>query len=119
MPKFIVVMEQAGEGCDYTIGCGTAVHIVSGKNVAEAFERFKKVSYLESYDNGECDPSYVVDGEGALSSVTMYEITTDDGGRTYKNWIDEAVDKFAATQEVEGTRRDEAEYARLKKKLKK
>lgn len=119
MSKFIVVMEQAGEGCDYGIGCGTQVHFVNGKDVAEAFEHFKKASYLETYDNGVENPSYVVDGEGALASVTIYEITSNDRGWTYRNWIDEVVDKYAATQEAEGTRRDEAEFARLKKKLKK
>ena len=50
--KFILVMQQKGEGCDYTIGCGIKYYIITATSHVEAEEWAKK--YIkENYPPGD------------------------------------------------------------------
>ena len=50
MDSYYVVVKQAGEGCDYTIGCGLAMWKLDAANHAEAVAEARAL-YEESYEN--------------------------------------------------------------------
>jgi hypothetical protein len=59
--KYMIVKQQNGEGCDYTIGCGISVEIIEAGSIQEA-------EAIALYPNGEgskadifedCDGNYI------------------------------------------------------------
>jgi len=62
MPEYAVLLEQIGEGCDYTIGCGMKWEIFHAENLQEAeimakeivmgaTEGYNGITYLRYWDN--------------------------------------------------------------------
>ena len=73
-------MEQEGEGCGYTIGCGTSVSKVEAESKEEAF--MKEMTAMDWVD----PENYAADwntppweGDQEISSVVVYEIADEDG----------------------------------------
>lgn len=67
MPRYIAVMEQRGEGCDYTIGCGIKV-LGAGEHPSIEAAEASIVADLGSY--------YLDDwSEGSLEQLTIYEVS--------------------------------------------
>lgn len=68
MDTYLVIFEQAGEGCDYTIGCGTLVIEVKALSMMTAMiAAFDKWGWRPDYDNW--------DGEQAMESVKIYKVS--------------------------------------------
>ena len=64
MTKYVAIVEQRGEGCDYTIGCGKAVSVVM--EVASLEEATARV--LAEW------PPWSPYGERDIEQVTIYEV---------------------------------------------
>jgi len=65
MAKYVAYMKQAGEGCDYTIGCGTVVKFMKSDNIQDAKKEAREI--LEYYG---CNPG----SERELSDFLIFEI---------------------------------------------
>lgn len=72
--KFIALLKQSGEGCDYTIGCGrTWIDF-------ESQDRQQALEYLKSKIIGKSDQGYTSGwdgefwGDSRLSEVTLIEV---------------------------------------------
>lgn len=64
MKRFVAIVKQQGEGCDYTIGCGTAVSVVmEADTIEEATARV-----LAEW------PPWSPHGERDIARVTIYEV---------------------------------------------
>lgn len=93
MKQFLVVKRQAGEGCDYTIGCGVKVELVQAESLHAAFFKVvdlrhdweaslkEEIKNLEESDEIEGFLhdwlTYLppIEGESALSEIDIYEVT--------------------------------------------
>ena len=62
--RYVAEVEQRGEGCDYTIGCGTAVSVVME---AESLEEVTAKVLAEW-------PPWSSYGERDIARVTIYEV---------------------------------------------
>lgn len=65
--KFLLVLEQPG-GCDYTIGCGTAIKIIEAKSEAEVMENI--FPYLAK-NYGDPSDGYI---DEAIEEATLYRV---------------------------------------------
>lgn len=66
--RYIAILHQAGEGCDYTIGCGLNVIELQSSNQMDAINELTRMIEGDE-DNG----SYT--GERQLENVDLYEIS--------------------------------------------
>lgn len=102
MYKYVLVMHQKGDGCDYTIGCGTRVEVFVAPGRAAAIARGERLVAELSHH------------EQTIESATIYMI--DD---TVTTCLDVSLirAKTLAMQDAEQVEADErAEYARLRRK---
>lgn len=108
MAKWLAVLRQASEGCDYTIGCGVKTLELDGYpgDPLEALEAFKSEIYLD--DEGRC----VWMHESALRSVTLHRVVA-----TVEVPIEEWDAEEDARAEAAELEAEEAEERRLLAKL--
>lgn len=102
--KFIAILRQEGEGCDYTIGCGINVIQFEAEDYIEAAKKLKLIVY-ENYNNDDA----------RLKSLIYYHV---DG--TYdtdiKKWYDEFATLKVQKIEKEKELSERMELERLLKK---
>jgi hypothetical protein len=119
MKTFLVIVEQAGEGCDYSIGCGKTVSEYSGESLEEV-----RKNVLNEYlygEEGEINEWNSPKGERALSTITIVEAAGPrvvlDMPAIFEIAMEKAkktkAEKAAAARE----KAEKAEYERLKKKF--
>lgn len=60
---YIAYLEQLGEGCDYTIGCGRRIELLESNNDADVLKELKEL-ILENYNNDETK----------LEKISLYKI---------------------------------------------
>ncbi len=117
--KYIAVLHQDGEGCDYTIGCGTRVEYTEAESMKEAFENFSKDLYwadiIEDHEGYDGNP---LAGEMQLESMTIYQVGVTDDGEMYQNLFNMLEAKANSAAAIQ-RRKDEAELERLQRKLRK
>lgn len=101
---YLVVFKQAGEGCDYTIGCGVKVGFVKADSAAEALAKLM-------------EPDYDPDGATGMEWVRVCALGSDDNGETWKEWAKARRADIAKANEAAARKKEEAEYERLKKRL--
>jgi hypothetical protein len=105
--KYIAILRQDGEGCDYTIGCGVNTIQFEAENALEAGKKLKLIVF-ENYNYDE----------RKLKSLYYYQI---DG--TYeadiKKWYDEFIHEEVVRIQDQDTQRELAELERLLKKYNK
>ncbi len=65
MAKYIVIKKQFGEGCDYTIGCGTRKDIVEAESIDEIME---KIALSEGKHEPYCSE---LTGDNELAEVLI------------------------------------------------
>jgi len=58
--RYVIILKQRGEGCDYTIGCGINFKIIEARDFAEAQVKarayfIENYSYGCEYDRNLCD----------------------------------------------------------------
>lgn len=130
MKTFLVVEEQAGEGCDYTIGCGTRAYKVQAESLDALVERIQSLRALsegEVYGRGakklseeerqlrERSSDWTDRGERERDSVTIYEV-----GALYEvplaEWRAAEDAAAAAAQVAEKERQERDTYEKLQKK---
>ncbi len=130
--KFLVLYKQANSGCDYSIACGTAAHIIYADSLEEAQIKCINLSptwqedcededelHDEIYGNSRlhyADPK----DDTRCSSITLFEIKEEyDLLPYFKMKLDE-VNTFSDSLKLkEKERKEKAEYLRLKKKFEK
>jgi hypothetical protein len=64
--KYIAVITQEGEGCDYTIGCGVSVEGLAATDEAAALAEVREWFLADE------EPRYGFDQECQIASVTLY-----------------------------------------------
>lgn len=116
MAKFLAILDQAAEGCDYTIGCGVAVDLIEADSYDEAFEILKNDRWSD-YESSECDINYIANGEGSLESVILYQIESNDEGGRYSAWLKKIIADQEQSKLDTQTIEDEDELHRLAQKL--
>ena len=106
--KFLLVLTQEG-GCDYTIGCGVAVHIIEVKNREEILAQI--FPWLAKH-HGDPSDGYINE---EIDSATLYQISDVIRLDLWQYHYDyqERLAKEAVTQ-IEA--QEKAELERLKRK---
>jgi len=102
--KFILIMEQDGEGCDYTIGCGKQFETIEADTVEEAKAKVPEI--LDYYGCLSCD-------EKELEKLIL---TSNPIELPYEEWLQARQDKEAAEEQRAVDAKEKAEYERLKAK---
>jgi len=105
--KFVAILKQEAEGCDYTIGCGVKTIKFDAETSAEATQFLKK--YVKENNNHE---------ETKLSNIMFYEVKASyevDVNTWYAQFDKEA----AEIKRQENESKELAELERLKKKYNK
>jgi hypothetical protein len=106
--RFIAYLEQASEGCDYTIGCGVLLIPIGGNTREEAVAELKQMIF-------EDGSGYGPHSDYRLERITLYEVA-DTAGIPIKEWYaeHEAEQKRAALEQASAAER--AQYDRLRQK---
>lgn len=114
--KFLVVEEQSGEGCGYTIGCGVRTYerdCASVELLLKELEREAGDAESDEKSDGWLGDKY---GEGTRSRVAIYtvsgvvEVDVDEWERRF-------ADKEIAESRVCEEKKERAELLRLQKKF--
>lgn len=118
MKKFLAVFKQAGEGCDYTIGCGIAVHEIEAENREKAFEKaMKGMGWWDYYVHpGSYDERDLWPDEEKMKSVAIYEIK-DENHTMFSQFVKDVTACVRAANLKDERRNDEEELQRLADKL--
>lgn len=99
--KFIAILRQEGEGCDYTIGCGVNTIQFEAENALEAGKKLKLIVF-ENYNHDEAK----------LKSLHYYQV---DG--TYeadiKRWYNEFAEEKILREQTAVKEKELAELQRL------
>ena len=109
--RFIVFFTQAGDGCDYTIGCGKKYEIIEADSMEDAKE-------MVIFPDGEDEYSIFHDRDISYDEIIIVP---------FENYleinIEEEIEKEEKRKEnsqaAKQKRIDEAEFERLKLKLNK
>ena len=132
--KYYLVRVQKGEGCDYTIGCGLDVTLLSAKNKEEAIQKVIglpsdwKETFSEDWEDEIYDTGYLGDAEPnryqQIESVSLLEVNEEiDMMPILKAKLAEVRGHFQAIQDQKDLEakeaRDLVEFERLQKKFKK
>lgn len=102
----VLVMSQAGEGCDYTIGCGTTYAKLKATEPAAADEEAKKIiedmGCLKPLSERSLETAYIMRVERMLP---------------IQKWYRDAVDEAERLEREDHDAKDKAEYDRLRAKF--
>lgn len=104
--KYAIVMRQAGDGCDYTIACGTRFEEFEAENDFAAAEFAKACMHS--------DDAEWLRGEVEIERLTLVRVVDDLPVQLWRN------DVAAADRQREQQREDEearAEYAKLHRRF--
>jgi len=107
--KILAVIKQADDGCDYTIGCGTAVAIFDAESVADAERR---VLSDEEYGSPR---SHGPGGERRLASITLYPLAGCAQVDLAAHWR-ACAQREADAASADAEQRERAEFERLRAK---
>lgn len=105
--KFLLIRQQEGEGCDYTIGCGTAIDEVEfdSWSAAQTALMADALSFGDRYGMGAAVTSARLVKVDDVAALDVAAWRASRAAREREN---------AARQEQE---RDRAEYERLRRKF--
>jgi len=99
--KFLILLEQNGEGCDYTIGCGINFEEIEAKDLKSACQRV-----VENYGDGEYSC------EGGLKSIRVIEIADE------SSMDMDSLEKFLEKEDADEQRNEMIkQYLDLKQRL--
>jgi hypothetical protein len=112
--KFLLVLAQKGEGCDYAIECGVAVRQIDALNMDDAFAKLRAAA-VEG-DDSLVYLDLLVNDERELESAVLYRIA-DEVALPLDLWRAHlhAMGETECQQQTEAAER--AELARLKAKF--
>jgi hypothetical protein len=117
MKKFIVVIKQHGEGCDYMIACAQKTVEIDAESIEQAGERF--ISMMRYFDDDDVD--WTKDyggyyGEQALESAVIYEVVDTKKIDTDGVYAALRAEQRLAVKKI-SDEKDREEYERLKNKF--
>lgn len=115
MKQFLIIIYQAGEGCDYTIGCGLSVSTYEAASAEEAFNKWADDHDMD--DSGMAE--YYINGEGALESVQIYEIGSEDNEHLWRQFVKMREQQIRDAKNQAKKDAELAEYERLRAKFEK
>jgi hypothetical protein len=117
--KFICVMKQSGEGCDYTIGCGMNFITVDAVDAEEAAVKINKVWFMSDYENGNADPAYhCVGGEQELITWRLFEVAQEYNLLPILHrWKTDFDEKEATAENIKREAEERRKYEELKRKF--
>jgi uncharacterized small protein (DUF1192 family) len=94
--RFVAIVNQRGDGCDYSIGCGTAVSVVmEAESIEEATARV-----LAEW------PPWSPHGERDIARVTIYEVAAaHDIGAALAAEVERLKGEHKAAQQAEKMRK--------------
>jgi len=101
--KYMVIMVQNGEGCDYTIGCGVKVEPLKARTVEDARAEAQRIITLDGY----------LERDGAVYKAVLVTAHEDLPVESWKAGL-KAVREAEEAEEQRG--RELAELERLKAK---
>jgi hypothetical protein len=105
MKTYKAYLQQEGEGCDYTIGCGLRVIDITANSMEEAKHKLAETIATEySYD------------EGMLYAAELYEVEQV-FSMDVKAIYQKVVDDRNAEKQREKDAKEKAEFERLKSKF--
>ena len=107
MPKYMAIYKQKGEGCDYTIGCGTRAEEFDAVDLTAAIVHARSAAFSDDgMDHDECE----ID---SIHVVAMDNVVTVDCDQARSDRDD------LANASAAGARffAERAEYERLRKKF--
>lgn len=107
---YLLVRSQ-NSGCDYTIGCGLAVDLLTTTETMEELVARYKADAL-----GDNESGLYVDGEWELSGATLYEVTAK-GNLPLAEWKREKQRKDDEAAQAESNAKERAEFERLRQKF--
>jgi len=74
MKKFLVVEHQAGEGCDYSIGCGVLTYEVEAESMDAVLAQLKSAAFSEGESSDEEGGGLLATQERKRGVACVYEI---------------------------------------------
>lgn len=108
--KYMVLAEQYGYGCDYTIGCGKTFYQVEADSIDEVME---KIAFPEGKEEPYCSQ---LRGDNELESVTI--IPCDGMVKVdLAPWKEKVQKNIDAYESIKQKKKDLEEFERLKQKL--
>ena len=108
--KFIIIIKQRGEGCDYTIGCGMTTKIIDAVDDVEAEEKVKEM-FLKDY-------CYGLEYDKSLCDIESITIAPSPESLPIKIWWKEHLEEEFNEERAEKEEKEKIELARLLKKYK-
>lgn len=110
--RFICVMEQEEESCDYAIGCGVTYDIIEAETRVEAIEVAIVKCNMDDVRSGACKAEHYIDGERALKTWKLFRIMEEiDLFPMLQEWGNAQYEAEIAEKEA----REQAEFERLSK----
>ena len=120
MPEFVCIMKQKGEGCDYTIGCGTVAYSFEAPDWNAAFQKVKEANGWDEYETDDYSASEVNDrfihGEYALKSFVLYQVESK-LENLLEIYVDNLIRNKISKEEDEDTKARRAQYEELQKEF--
>lgn len=118
MKKFLILVSQAGEGCDYSIGCGLNWSFYEAPTAQEAFDKWCVDSELNDPREPYMFQYHAPGGEGEYAEVQVLELATGDAHEHFwPKFVQKRLTEIVAAEAQEKQQKDLEEYERLKAKL--
>ena len=109
MKKYLFIMEQHGEGCDYTIGCGMTTKVIEADSMDDALEKL-------THPEGPDEYTEYLDGDYELKTLKGVELDN-----VHNINLEILKKKYEQKKEdeklTEEKRKEKEEYLRLKEKF--
>ena len=122
MPKYLIVIKQNGEECDYSIGCGSSYWFFDAIDLEEA--KAKAISYLkddfgpyEDCDHAKYSCFFLDERDRAMSEAFIVEASQMvEVGHFYKEWHSKHRIEHERQLEEDKAVKERELYESLKKK---
>lgn len=106
--KYVIILEQRGEGCDYTIGCGINFRVIEAESREKAEEEAKNY-FLRNY-------AYGCEWDKNQSDIEFMTIAENPEYLPLDVWWNEILEDRKKKANVAKEAQEKAELARLLKK---
>jgi hypothetical protein len=108
--RFIVIIKQWGEGCDYMIGCGTTAKTIEATDLQEAREKVKELFFK--------DYCYEAEGYESVCNIDSIIIAPSPEYLPVDDWWHRHLSDEHYKEQVKKEAEEKLELARLLNKYK-
>jgi len=121
MKKFLILQQQTGEGCDYTIGCGIRYDFEEADTKEQAFDQFIRSSdFWDVYKELEYHNLDDFTGRDGYFTdrkfISVIEIVNEDQ-ELWEQWKAKVCREVVALNKDTQEKEDKEEFERLRQKL--